>query len=308
MSTQEKESETQFTESNDNIHVTVTKQPHCQITFDIKATPRAVEAAYHKTLRDVNKEVSIPGFRKGRAPDHMILERYGSVVHKEFVDLVLQTGFNEAIQLTLLHPLRDGHVKRPIVHECSREKGAHFTIEFEARPIIPSVKLEELEVKRVPRQALTQQEQENALQNLRLQFTTYNPIEDRPVQEDDFVDVSVTLLGEQPREVIQNQRAQVNSTGLPSWLRQKVIGLKAGESAEGMTEQDLHLTQADPNFQSLPFRVTVHSIWQGELPAIDEELAKHVGLQTTEELHKKIEERLHQEVRPRHDGQDLHVR
>jgi trigger factor len=296
VSTQETESDIHSTESNDNISVTVTKKPHCQIKFDIKVTPQAVEAAYQKALKNVNKEIIIPGFRKGRAPDAMILEKYGGVVHKEFVDLVLQTGFNEAIQLTHLHPLRDGNMKRPFVHDCSREKGAHFTIEFEARPTMPAVKLEDLEVPRAPRQPVTDQERQNAIQNLQFQFATYNPIEERPVQENDFVNVSVTLLGDHPREVIQDQRTQVNATGLPVWLRQKVIGLRAGESAEGMTEQDPNLVETDPNFKSLPFRVTVHSIWQGDLPAIDDELAKRVGLQTVDDLYTKIDERLNQEV------------
>lgn len=296
MSTQETESDIHSTESNDNVSVAVTKKPHCQIKFDIKVTSKAVDAAYNKALKNVNKEVIIPGFRKGRAPDSMILEKYGGVVHKEFVDLVLQTGFNEAIQLTHLHPLKDGNIKRPFVHECSREKGAHFSIEFEARPTIPVVKLEDLEVNKASRQPVTDQERQNALQNVLFQFAEYDPIEDRPVQENDFINVSVTLLDDHPREVIQNQRTQVNATGLPVWLRQKVIGLSAGESAEGMTEQDPNLIEADPNFRSLPFRVTVHSIWHGNLPAVDDELAKRVGLQTVDDLNKKIDERLNQEV------------
>jgi trigger factor len=296
VSTQETESDIHSTESNDNLSVTVTKRPHCQIKFDIKVKPQAVDAAYLKALKNVNKEVTVPGFRKGRAPDNLILEKYASAIQKEFIDLVLQTGFNEAIRLTHLHPLKDGNIKRPIVHECSREKGAHFTIEFEARPIMPSIKLDDLQIKKVTLPPITDQERDNALQNLLLQFTTYDPIEDRPVQEDDFINVSVAILGEHPREVIRNQRTQVNAKGLPAWLLQKVIGLRAGESAEGMTEQDLKLTQPDPDFQSLPFRVTVHSIWQGHLPAVDDELAKRVGLQSIEDLHKKIDERLNQEI------------
>ena len=296
MSNPETESDVHSTASNDHLSVTVTKRPHCQIKFDIQVKPEAVEAAYHKALKNVNKEVSLPGFRKGKVPDKMILERYSSTVHKEFVELVLQTGFNEAIQLIHLHPLKDGQIKRPIVHECSREKGAHFTLEFEARPVIPSVKLEDLQIQRVVPSPITEQDRQNALHHLLLQFAKYDPVEDRPVQEDDFVNVSVIILEDPPREVIRNQRTQVNATGLPGWLRQKVIGLRAGESAEGMTEQDPHLIEPDSQFQSLPFRITVHAIWQGHLPAVDEELAKRVGLQTVDELDKKIDERLHQEA------------
>jgi trigger factor len=296
VSNQETEHDVHSTFNSDNLSVAVTKNPHCQIKFDIKVKPKAIEAAYHKALKNINKEVTIPGFRKGRAPEPMIIERYQSSIQKEFVDIALQTAFNEAIQLTHLHPLKDGKVKRPIVHECSREQGAHFTIEFETRPVIPTVKIEDLQISKIKPASITDQERQNALQNLLLQFATYDPIEDRPVQEDDFINVNLVILEDQPREVVHNQRTQVNATGLPAWLCQKVIGLRTGESAEGMTEQDPNLIEPDPNFKPLPFRVTVNAIWQGHLPAVDEELAKRVGLQSVEELYKKIDERLEQEV------------
>ena len=305
MSTQETEPDVNSTVNNDNLSVTITQKPNCQIKFDIKVTPDAVEAAYRKTLKNINKEVSIPGFRKGRAPEPMIIEKYQSVIQKEFVDLVLQTGFSEAVHLTHLHPLKDGRIKRPVVHECSREKGAQFTIEFEARPFIPSINLEDLQLKKIKPVSITDKERQNALQNLLLQFATYEPIEDRPVQENDFIDVNVTILEEPPREIVRNQRTQVNAEGLPSWLRRKVIGLRAGESAEGMTEQDPNLSELDPNFQPLPFRVIVDAIWEGTLPAVDEELAKRVGLQSVEELHKKINERLENEVKEEAFGLEI---
>ena len=69
-------------------------------------------------------------------------------------------------------------IKRPVVHECSREKGAHFTIEFECRPAIPSVRFDDFKLKEYSH-PITEREQQNALQNLLLQFAKYEPIEDR---------------------------------------------------------------------------------------------------------------------------------
>ncbi len=281
--------------SNDNVTITSTRMPHCQVKFEIKVSPQATQAAYQKALKNINKEVSIPGFRKGKAPEKIIIERYQPTIQKEFVDLVLNTGFNEALQLTHIHPLKDGQMKRPVIHECSREKGAHFEIEFEARPAIPAIKLDELEVPKIERTTVTDQERKNALEQVVLQFTTYEPVEDRPVEENDFVNISVTILEEPPREVIQNQRAQVSPTGMPSWMREKVIGLQAGESVEGMTEQDPNLTEPSPDFQPLPFRATIHTISKGLQPEVNDELAKRVGVESLDDLHKKIEERLEQE-------------
>jgi trigger factor len=283
------------TVSNDNLSVQVTRKPYCEIKFDIRVQPTAVEAAYQKAIKAINKEANIPGFRKDKAPANIILEKYGSSVQKEFVDIVLQTGFSEAIQLTHFHPLKDGNIKRPVVHECSREKGAHFILEFEARPNIPAIQPEDLQLKKITPVSITDEDRQNALQQVLLQFTTYDPIEGRPAQEDDFVDLDVTVLEEPPRQIITNQRTQINQMGLPNWMRQKVIGLKAGESAEGHTEQNPDAPVSD--FQSVPFRVTVNAIWQGHSPAIDDELAKKVGLQTIDELHQKVNERLENEVR-----------
>lgn len=285
--------------NDDHLTVTVSRKPHCEVKFDIKVKPEAVKAAYFQTLKDVNKEVSIPGFRKGRAPNSFLEDRYASTIQKSFVELALQTAFQDAVQLTHIHPLKDGHMKRPVVHECSSEKGAHFTIEFESRPVIPSVKVEELKIKKQQPKPITDQDCESALDNLLLQFAKYEPISDRHAQENDFVDISLTILEDPPQEVIHNQRIQVNtSKGIPAWIYQKVLGLGVEESAEGMTEQNASLTNSpsDPNFQPLPFRVTVHAIWEGVLPAIDEELAKRVGLSSVEELKSKIKERLEQEA------------
>ena len=305
MSNHETESENHSTVGNDNISVNITKKPHCLVKLEITISPKGTEAAYQKALKTINKEVVIPGFRKGRAPDRIILEKYHDVIEKEFVDIVIQTGFNEAIHLGHLHPLKEGKINRPVVNECSREKGAHFIIEFETHPISPKINLEELKITKAPLHPITDLERQNALQNLLYQFATYEPIEDRPVERDDFVNVSVTLLGEHPRKVINDQRSQANETGFPSWLLEKVIGLRAGESAQGTTEknsqhnfeQDSNATENDSNFEPHPFEITVHSIWKGNLPSVDDELAKQVGLKTVEELYTKIDERLAQEVK-----------
>lgn len=277
---------------NANLIVAVIHKPHCQVKFEIKVNPKAAEAAYQKAVKNVSKEISIPGFRKGKAPPTLILEKYGPNIQQEFVELVLNLGFNEACQLTHLHPLKEGTIQRPVVRECSREKGADFTIEFESRPTIPSVKLEELQIKKISPQPVTEQDRHNVLNNLTLQFATYDLIEDRPAQENDFVDVTLTLLEDPPREVIHNQRVQVNPSQLSGWICQKIIGLRAGENAEGMTEQDAAFSTPQPDFQPRPFRLTVNAIWKGHLPSLDEELAKRIGLQSMDEVKKKIDERL----------------
>ncbi len=292
MSDQEKNKDVQ-TYTNDHLTVLVTKKPHCQIKFDVTVAKPAVEAAYQKAIKKVSKEVSIPGFRKGKAPVHFIQNKYAGAIKEEFIDIVLQTSFNEALELSQLSPLKNSF-KSPMIKECSKEKGAHFIIEFEARLTPPDIKLEELQVKKVTAPIITEEDQQEAIKQLLLRMAEFTPISDREVQEDDFVNIQVTLFGTLPK-VIENHRVQVNNKSLPNWLYSTLIGKKAGETIEGQTEpsteQESDLVTTD---QSIPFKATVLSIWEAKAPELNDEIAKKIGLESVEDLKHKMNERLQQ--------------
>jgi trigger factor len=279
--------------SNDNITVLITKKPHCQVKFDITVPPHATEAAYQKAIKKVSKDISIPGFRKGKAPTPMILDKYGSFVKEEFVELVLQTAFNEALHLSKEHPMKEGHINRPVVKSCSREQGANFTIEFESRVTFPDIQLDKLQVKKIAVPQITDKESNEAMQQLVTRLADFKPAEDKPVEENDFINLEVIIFGEFPK-IIENNRVQVNKEHLPEWILHKVIGLKAGESIEGLTENSDNEFISEEIFHSIPFKATVSAIWEVQLPDLDDELAKKVGLQSLEELKNKMQERLEQ--------------
>lgn len=306
MSTQEKDATlTTQTFKNENLQVVVSRHPNCQVKFEITVQPEAVKAAFAKAAKNVKREVSLPGFRKGKAPDHMITEKFGSAIEKEGVDITLQTAFNEAIHLTNLHPLREGNIKRPLVHECSLEKGASFSIEFEVRPQIPEIHFSDLKIKQVPLTAITEKDEERALHQVANQFTTYEAApEGTTVEPNEFADLDIEVIENgTPRKVIENQRTQINEEGIPKWVLNKVIGLKAGESAEGETEQDPE--HHVPDFKPTQFRVTVKALYKGETPALDDALATRVGLKTMDELKTKIKEKLEREAQDKSSEDEM---
>lgn len=291
MTTQTKEhNESSSSFSNQHLKVEVSRKPGCRVIVDITVSPDGASAAYEKAIKNVKKEVSIPGFRKGRAPTAMILSNYQKAISSEFQDVALQTAFGEALALADVHPLKKGYVSHPKVKECSPEKGVHFSVELEEHPIVPSINLDGLTIEKVAKPALNDEEVDNALWQVQMQFVTYEEVEDRPVQEGDFVDVSVTLLVDSPQKAIDHQRTQVSSKGLPKWLLGKIIGVESGQSVEGTTEASEEEGQSD--FKPLPYQLTVHKIYQGTFPEKNDELATRVGLKSLDELTQQIKERL----------------
>lgn len=290
--------------SSENLTVKVTKKPHCQIKFDVTVQPKGIEAAHQMALKNVKKEVLIPGFRKGKAPDKLLSEKYGSAIQKEWVQVALNTAMNEAVHLSHIAPIKEGAIK-PSVLECSLEKGGHFTFEFESRPHIPEIDLKEIKIKKIPPAVITDLDEENAVRNVALQFTTYEPIEGRPIEVHDFIDINVDIIKEDGtiNPIIENQRTQIAEHGLPIWIRNKIIGLNAGDSVEGITEADPK--HPNPDFQATPFKATVLRIWKGEMPPMDDELAKKVGLNSFEELKTFIRDKLTEQAQEEASRKEL---
>ena len=116
----------------------------------MEVTPQAAAHTYKQAVKSINKGVSLPGFRKGKAPEKLIAEHYPKQLSQEWADLVVHLAYKESIDLSGLHPLNAKSVKKPILNECSQEKGAQVQIEFERAPEIPDVDISLINIAEKP--------------------------------------------------------------------------------------------------------------------------------------------------------------
>ncbi|MDP1879963.1 MAG: trigger factor [Parachlamydiaceae bacterium] len=277
-----------YTLNNDHLEVIVSKLPHCLIKLNITVSPEGVQAAYKNAIKNIKKEVSLPGFRKGKAPDNFILEQYPLQIKDEWRNIVAKTAINEAAKLSELYPLNQELIDPPKLTECDMEKGAKIECSFEIYPSIPTIDLKSIELPEVPLSEITEDQLKEKLDDYAFSHATFENIEDRGVKENDMVNLSITLLKTPPVELVKHQKVEISKKQVPLWAYEKIIGLKPSESAEGMTALDLNFDQPNDDFKSEPFQVTIHSIEKPQLPAIDDELAKKSGLENLEDLKNKL--------------------
>lgn len=283
----------QLEAKNETITVTGIREPGCMIKLEIDVTPEGTKAAFAKALKTIKKEVSIPGFRKGRAPDAIILDRYPSHVEDEWKDILANTAFNDALQLTQLYPFGKEGVKKVKVNKSSKEEGSNISIEFEAFPSIPKIEFETLELKKVEETPIEEKDIDKTIEDIRLHHAEWTEVTDRSAEEDDYVDVKIDAPEEEPKKVIcEDTRFQVKEGIMGDWMRKLITGLKKGESAEGMSEKDPESKTED--FKPTLCKITVNGIHTPELPELDDELAKKVGAESVANLRKKVTEDLKQ--------------
>jgi trigger factor len=271
---------------NEHLNVTVITQPNCFVQFDITVSEEATRAAHQKAIKTINKEIVIPGFRKGRAPDQLIIQKYGSSIQQEFIDIVLQTAFQEAVRLTHIHPLKEGVLKRPVIKSCTLE-GAHFTIEFERQPIIPTVSWTDIKLTEPATPNFTEEAMEEALQQTAASFATYEKVEGRTVQEGDCVDFHLNMLEDPSVEVVRQERIRVDQKNLPHWLFEKILDVIIGEQKEVIYTKPQEEGAASEDTDTISYLLVVDAIWKQIIPSIDE-LPNLMKLSTLEECRQKI--------------------
>ena len=275
---------------NENVTVKLSRTPGCQVKFEISVSPKASEAAYHKAIKTVNKEVTLPGFRKGKAPESIVIENYGKHVDQEWKEILIQTSFQESLKLTNVYPLNEESVKRPELKNASREEESTIIIQFESTPTIPSVNSDDFSLQSIEGKEVNDEDVEKTIEQIRLHHASWEEVTDRPVQEGDFIDVDIDNVEDPDRQICKNSRFEVKEGKMGDWMINLVIGLNTGDTAEGMSEKGEEVK--DEDFIPTLCRITVNGIHVPTMPEIDDELAKKVGLTTVKEMNERIKDDL----------------
>lgn len=284
---------------NENLSVKVHHKPGCQVRLEAEVSPTAVKAAYEKALKSVRKEVTVPGFRKGKVPDEILKHNFAQAIQREFREVVMQTAFSDALQLTNLRPFTRNSLKRSDLKKCSVDDGATAIFELECEPIIPTIDYNAIETKAVAPRPTTQQLIDRSYKQLQVMHATWEPIEGRPAQIGDFVELDIDVIEHPAHNVCINQLFPVEANEMPKWLFEQIVGMNVDESREVVaspsSEDPSHVIVYEENQAPKQCRVTLKTIKKAILPEENEEFAKKFGAESTDQLKAFVEQRLKRE-------------
>ena len=290
---------------NENLNVQFQREPGSLVKLVIEVSPKATHAAYQQALKNINKEISIPGFRKGKAPTSFILEKYAKPLEQEWKELLLNTTFRESLGLIKIYPFDDNSVRRAHIEKIDLEDGAKVLIDFEAIPEIPHIDIEGLSLKPIHQKEITEKDIEETIEVVRLHHAEWQEIVDRSVQEGDWIDLDIQNAENPEESYVQNGRFKVEHKKIGEWLRKLVLGKNVNDVLEAMSEKEEAEHSCDAcedeveghhheEFKPTLCKVTIKGIKNPHLPELNEEFAKKVGAQSIEDLRTKVENTLKQ--------------
>ena len=278
----------QFQNNGHTIETTI--NPGCQVRFDITITPEATAKAHKKAVKEVSKQVVMPGFRKGKAPAALVTEKYGSQVNKQWRETLFDIAFQKAVTTSQTFPYSQKSIQNGKIETLDLTNGATLWVEFEAMPQIPEFNAGAITLKRVTPETIHDTKIDQVIEDLRYQHCEWETIEGGNISEGDFIDIDIKNLEENGGMLAQDTRVEVAAGKLGRWLLNLLLGKKVGESVEGISELDE--TGNPDTFTPTRCQVTIKGHYRASLPPLDDELAKKCGVENAELLKQRIREDL----------------
>ncbi|MCB1107515.1 MAG: trigger factor [Chlamydiia bacterium] len=283
---------------SDTVTFTVERKPECLVEYRVKSTPEIVKKARREAIKSVSKEVSLPGFRKGRAPDHLIVKKFPKPIEEQWQKAIADETFRECQKIAHTPLLSNDAQISFKIEKHSLEEGAEMTYTFETEPEVPEIDLSSIELEEVKREVVDAKKIESTLTDIQMFFSDWGKVSDRPVKEGDYVVVDVDIIETTPpQKALQNARFEVSKKKMAKWMHDLVIGMNIGESKEGVSQADDDASEEEK--QKTPpkkVRMVLRSIEQPKLPPIDDALAQKMGAKSADDMKEKLEKLLNKQA------------
>lgn len=271
---------------------TVTELPESRVRVQVQVPPEEVQLRLERKARQLGREMRLPGFRRGKVPAPLVIQRVGrDAVLEEAVRDTLGHWYTDAIDVAGISPV--GDPKLDLAGLPAQGAALEFSIEI---GVLPTAKLGQYKGLEVGRREpeVSEQEVQEEIEGQRERLARLETVE-RPAASGDFVvaDYIGRIAGEPfAGGEGRDQLIELGSGNLIPGFEEGLVGIAAGETRS----IDLAFPDDYPSSQlagaETTFEVTAKEIKRKLLPDLDDDFAVDVGFDTLAELREDVHKRL----------------
>ncbi len=237
-----------------------------KLTATVTIPAADVDAAIKRAYKDAAKKYRFPGFRAGHAPRPVIDNMLGA-------EATLAQATNEIIgsnepavldQLDIV-PVKEGDYQD--IDLVKDHEDYTYTVVFPLRPEAPLSSYDPVEIE-MPPSEVTESEIDAQVEMLRGYHATFEDVEDRGVEDSDFVTVKVVNIKNAEALAGDSRMIAMGSGSLPNAFDEGLMGMKVGETKE------ISWTPEVDGAEEASCEVTVNGIRARKLPELTDEFVK----------------------------------
>lgn len=263
-----------------------------EITFEIETDK--IKEGLEKAFLKVKKDLTVPGFRKGKVSRQVFNRMYGEEsLYEDALNILLPEAYEKALEEVKVSP-----VDQPDINIDSLEKDSTWVLKAKVT-LQPEVELGDYKGLTVPKQSrrVTKKDVEDSLEAKRQQQAELVLKEDEAAISGDTVIIDfegkvdgVAFDGGKS----ENYTLELGSNSFIPGFEDQLVGHKAGEDVDVKVTFPEDYQAEDLRGKEAVFAVKVHEVKGKELPEMDDEFAKDVDeeVNTLEELQAKTKDQI----------------
>lgn len=260
-----------------------------QRKLNVEIPADSVKSAFNKVYNDIQKQVEIKGFRKGKAPISTIKNMYKDRVQGDVAQDLISSHYPLAIKEQNINPINYPEFE---FEDPSETKDFAFTAIFDIRPEVVVKKWEGLVVEK-EKFVLDEKRVEQVLTNIQNSKVSYEDVlEARPAIMGDIsiIDFEGYVDGKALENGAgQDQNLELGSKQFIEGYEEGIVGMKVGETRSLNLKFPSPYHAPELEGKAVEFKVTLKGLKKKVLPEITEDLLKTVGSnQTVEEFKKTV--------------------
>jgi len=258
---------------------------------EIKITllPETVNGAISEALSDVRSNITIPGFRKGKAPEDIVRKNHHEEIMEQVKQRLIPMAYQKALEEHEVTPASYPEISEV---DLGAEGAMEFTARVDAQPKVDARKYKGIKVKG-EKISVSDGEVDEVLERVRNMNAEFTDV-DRVIEKDDYgiCDIEAFIDGKSISKKRENAWIEASKEGAMLGMGEDICGMKKEE------EKDIEVTLPD-NYpdkkyagKKATFHVKVRDVKEKKVPPIDDELAKKIGKETIVQVREELSSQL----------------
>ena len=270
----------------------VKELPESRVRVDVSIPAAELERRTAAAARALAGDMRLPGFRKGKVPPEMVIQRVGrEAVLEQALRDSLGEWYEQALMEASISPVGDPKLDVPALPPPGEDLA--FSIEVGVRPTAKLGEYRGLEVGR-PDPQVPEETVQAELDRLREGFASLDTVE-RAAVDGDLVSIDyLGTIDDEPFEGGEGhgQLVELGSGSLVEGFEEALVGASAGDERKVEVTFPGDYRAEDLAGKEASFDVTVNEVREKKLPELDDDFAAEASeFETLDELRDEIRTR-----------------
>lgn len=271
------------------MQVTETKNEGLSREFSVRILAGDIAEKIDARLKEIGKDITIPGFRPGRAPAIILRQRYGKAVTGEILEAAIQDSSSQAIAERGLTPAMQPRITE--FSEYEDGKDLEYKMQVELMPEFEPADFSKIELEKITVK-VSDKEIDDALERLAAQNRVAEPVaKPRKAKTGDVVVIDFVGRAdgaEFPGGAGKDFNLELGSGQFIPGFEDQLVGAKPGDKVEVKVTFPKDYNAAELAGKDASFEVTLNEIREYKAASVSDEMATNMGFENLAKLREAV--------------------